>query len=66
MTSRQYAVSAGHKCEECGNIGTDVHHVVPIQTPEGWERRFDFTNLKLLCIRCHNKAHGRTFGGNGR
>lgn len=62
LTSRQYAVKAGHRCEECGGIGTDVHHIVPVQCDEGWKRRFDFDNLKLLCVRCHNEAHGRTFG----
>ena len=62
MLSRRYAHDMGYRCEECGGIGTDVHHVEPIQTPTGWERRFDRTNLRLLCVRCHNKAHGRTFG----
>lgn len=62
MTSRQYMVEKGHRCEECGSIGTDVHHMVPIQTSDGWKRRFDWDNLRLLCVRCHNKAHGREFG----
>ena len=62
MTSRQYMVEKGHKCEKCGSLGTDVHHKQPIQTDEGWIKRFDFENLELLCVRCHNKAHGRTFG----
>lgn len=61
-TSRQYSVEAGHRCEECGRPGTDVHHVVPIQTDEGWPLRFDFDNLKLLCVKCHNLAHMRDFG----
>ena len=62
-TSLAYQVSAGHRSEECGALGTDVHHVVPVQTPEGWKRRFDPSNLRLLCVGCHNRAHGRTFGG---
>ena len=61
MTSRHYAHKAGYRCEECGGWGTDVHHVVPIQEPAGWERRFDESNLKLLCVSCHNAEHGRTF-----
>lgn len=61
MTSRLYAQQAGYRCEECGDIGTDVHHISPIQTEDGWSRRFDFSNLRLLCVRCHNDAHGRTF-----
>lgn len=64
MTSRRYAQSVGYRCEECGNWGTDVHHVVPIQEPEGWNRRFDESNLKMLCVSCHNAAHGRTFYNN--
>lgn len=62
MVSARYAHSVGYRCEECGDWGTDVHHVVPIQEPQGWERRFDEGNLKMLCVRCHNEAHGRTFG----
>lgn len=61
-TSRQYAVDHGHVCEECGGLGTDVHHVIPIQTEAGWLRRFSVSNLRLLCVKCHNKAH-RRFGG---
>ena len=57
--SRWYAVSVGHRCEECGGVGTDVHHVASIDTPEGWARRLDPSNLRLLCVRCHNRAHGR-------
>ncbi|MCI8425659.1 MAG: HNH endonuclease [Adlercreutzia sp.] len=64
MTSLQYAVDHGHRCERCGKVGTDVHHVIPIQTEEGWELRFDPENLALLCVSCHNIAHGRAFGGN--
>ena len=62
QVSRQYAVDRGHLCEECGKVGTDVHHIVPIQEPEGWARRFDRSNLMLLCVPCHNRMH-RRFGG---
>lgn len=57
--SRQYAVDHHHRCERCGRVGTDVHHVEPIQTPAGWARRLDYGNLRLLCVGCHNKEHGR-------
>lgn len=57
--ARAYAVSVGHRCEECGAVGTDTHHVVPIQTDEGWARRLDWSNYRYLCVPCHNKAHGR-------
>lgn len=62
MTSRRYAVDHAHRCEECGAVGTDVHHIKPIQTDEGWRRRLDPSNLRLLCVKCHNRAHGREFG----
>lgn len=56
--------AAGYRCEECGRLAVEVHHVAPIQTPEGWERRLDWGNLKALCLDCHNRAHGR-FGRRG-
>ena len=66
----QFAMSrAGYRCEECGAVAgqmvdgmpvkLDVHHVKPIRTEEGWARRFDVNNLKVLCTRCHNDVHGR-------
>ena len=51
-------------CEECGAIGTEVHHVVHL-TPENVTDPSVATNqenLKLLCNECHNKAHGRFEG----
>lgn len=54
--------SAAYRCEECGALATEVHHLQPIQTDEGWERRLDWENLKALCLACHNKAHGRFQG----
>lgn len=50
---------AGYRCEDCGSIAVEVHHVDPIQTESGWERRLDWGNLKAVCLDCHNKAHGR-------
>lgn len=51
-------------CEECGAIGTEVHHIVHL-TPENVTDPSVATNqenLKLLCNECHNKAHGRFEG----
>lgn len=51
-------------CEECGAIGTEVHHIVHL-TPENITDPSVATNqenLKLLCNECHNKAHGRFEG----
>lgn len=59
--SAKYAQDKGYRCEakECNRIGTDVHHIKPIQTPEGWELRLDYNNLELLCTHCHNERHER-------
>ena len=51
-------------CEECGAIGTEVHHIVHL-TPENVTDPSVATNqenLKLLCNNCHSHAHHR-FGG---
>lgn len=49
----------GYKCEDCGAIAVDVHHVKHLDTSEGWERRLDVDNCKILCIKCHNFQHKR-------
>ena len=48
-----------YKCLKCGKIASEVDHIKPIQTPDGWERRLDFDNLQSLCLDCHNKKHNR-------
>lgn len=58
-TSKAKMQEVGYRCEECGALAAEVHHIDPIQTDSGWERRFDWSNLKALCLSCHNKAHGR-------
>lgn len=55
----KYTQDKGYRCEECGAIASEVHHIVPIQTDEGWERRLDYNNLECVCVYCHNKKHGR-------
>lgn len=59
--STQYMVDVAYRCEgkDCKRLATEVHHKQPIQTPEGWDRRLDYTNLMAVCIECHNKEHGR-------
>lgn len=59
MLSAKMLQEKGYRCENCKQIATQVHHVVKIQIEEGWNRRFDVSNVKCLCGRCHNKAHGR-------
>ena len=57
---------AGYRCEQCGELATEVHHVQTLE--ENWRRRMDYTNLKALCHRCHDEIHGRfcAWGGGGR
>lgn len=55
----KYMADKGYRCEECGSIASEVHHIIPIQTDEGWERRLDYFNLKALCLECHNNEHNR-------
>lgn len=49
----------GYRCVKCGAIASEVDHIKPIQTPEGWELRLDFNNTQSLCIKCHNEKHNR-------
>ena len=55
----KYMQDKQYKCEICSKLATEVHHKEPIQTPAGWERRLDYLNLLLVCVRCHNKLHHR-------
>ena len=51
-------------CEECNNIGTEVHHIIHL-TPDNIcdpTITVNQDNLKLLCNECHNKVHGRFQG----
>ena len=52
-----------YKCEAqlpgCTGMAVEVHHIKPIQTPDGWELRLDFDNLEAVCVHCHNVRHRR-------
>lgn len=41
------------KCQECGGIGTEIHHV-KFRSQGG---RGVFSNGVLLCANCHRKVH---------
>jgi 5-methylcytosine-specific restriction endonuclease McrA len=60
-TSRAKLQAAKYKCTAglagCAGIACEVHHIQPIQTAEGWERRLDWENLEPLCTACHNGRH---------
>lgn len=57
--SRKRLQDDGYKCVMCGGYASEVDHIQAIQTPEGWERRLDYTNTRSLCLDCHNKRHDR-------
>lgn len=57
--SRERIRADGYKCVKCGAMASEVDHIIPIQTPEGWDRRYDWNNLQSLCIQCHNEKHKR-------
>ena len=62
--SRAKLQACGYKCEArldgCHRIACEVHHIKPIKTQEGWDKRFDWDNLMGVCIACHNKLDGKT------
>lgn len=66
LTSKEKLRQISYKCEAklegCGLIACEVHHIKPLKTPEGWERRLDWSNLMGVCIQCHNILDGKTFG----
>ena len=51
----------GHLHENCTGLACEVHHIKPIQTPEGWDKRLDWDNLEALCTVCHNVRHPEKF-----
>ncbi|MEH6942962.1 HNH endonuclease [Bacillus sp. JJ722] len=59
ILSAKYMSDHDYKCEDCGSIATEVHHIKPIQTEEGWELRLSYDNLRNQCVECHNKKHNR-------
>jgi len=53
--------SAGGRCEMCGAIGTEVHHIIHLTEKNVIDPEVSLNqeNLLLLCNECHNKAHHR-------
>ena len=62
LLSRTYLQRAGYKCqaklEGCKGLAVEVHHIKPIQAPDGWDLRLDWDNLEAVCTACHNARHG--------
>jgi 5-methylcytosine-specific restriction endonuclease McrA len=51
---------AGYMCEYCKKaLAVEVHHEIPIGTPEGWSERLNIDLVRAACTKCHNKKHGR-------
>jgi len=49
-------------CERCYKRGNEVHHKIYL-TPENVHDpkiALDFSNLELLCTKCHNEEHKRS------
>lgn len=59
MLSAKRLQDDGFRCRQCRSIATEVDHIIPIQTPEGWDKRLDYDNTQSLCTRCHNEKHNR-------
>ena len=65
VTSKAKLSACGYKCEAkldgCKGLAMEVHHIKPLKTEEGWDRRLDWDNLMGVCIACHNILDGKTF-----
>ena len=63
QTSRAKLSDVRYKCEAklpgCTGLAVEVHHIKPIQTPEGWDIRLEWDNLEAVCTACHNSRHDR-------
>lgn len=59
--SRAKLEAAQYKCEArlsgCQLYAVEVHHIKPIQTREGWDKRLEWENLEAVCTSCHNGRH---------
>ena len=48
--------AAGWRCERCGGIASEVHHIRPLHRGGA---AFDPANLASRCRRCHVAEHAR-------
>ena len=53
--------SANGRCEKCGGVGEEVHHIVHVSSSNVNDVKVTLNqdNLILLCKECHNKEHCR-------
>ena len=65
LLSKTKLQACGYRCEAkldgCTRLAVEVHHVKPIKTDDGWDKRLDWDNLMGVCICCHNILDGKTF-----
>lgn len=66
LTSKAKLKACGWKCEarlhpDCPGLACEVHHIKPLKTPEGWDKRLDWSNLMGVCVLCHNILDGKNF-----
>ena len=58
LRTRRAKLNAAPMCEAklpgCQHIACEVHHVKPLRTDEGWQRRLDWGGLMSVCTKCHN------------
>lgn len=70
LLKEKYLQDQQYRCEKCEKlhqsnptyrrkVATEVHHIKWLSTPEGWERRLDYTNLMALCHVHHDEQHER-------
>lgn len=52
-------------CKAEGRVtpGTDVDHIKPISTPEGWRLRLSQSNVRVGCHPCHSRRTARDQSG---
>ena len=63
--ARAIKIASVHgRCEKCGKIGTEVHHIIHLTPENVFDPSISLNqdNLILLCTECHNKEHGRFEG----
>lgn len=58
-TRQAYIVYRNGLCERCRNAGVIVHHkkYITKQNIRNPEVTLSFSNLELLCRKCHNQEH---------
>ena len=62
LLARQQKIAACNgRCEQCGAIGEEVHHKIPLTADNICNPNITLNpdNLIYLCKECHNKEHDR-------